>query len=114
MALVKSVYGTNYYKEIFEPILCNSGHESIFTIGDKVRLKSWEKLIEALGEPDDNGNIQLVPDMLYFPNILKPLCGKEFVIKDIYSYSFSNCTLIDIQNVYTLLTLTAGAIEHIK
>lgn len=63
MALVKSVYGKNYFKDIFERFLPEYKSEKVsIQVGDRVRIKSWKQLIKENGQPDLFGDIYVTQD----------------------------------------------------
>jgi hypothetical protein len=62
-----------------------------FHIGDKVRIKSWNKMCEEFDHDEDiYCNATFVSGMKY-------LCGKEIIIEDIRKYDVENYDVI--QNI---------------
>lgn len=88
MALVKSVYGKNYFKDIFERFLPATETETEIKPlqkGDKVRIKSWEQMEQEF-KVDDDGDIIIkrnADDKVYFSETDKKLCGNIITVKSV-------------------------------
>lgn len=127
MALVKSVYGKNYYQDLFERFIPTEKVVEVkevekrpIKIGDRVRIKSWEKMVEEFGI-DGDGDIYIEKDDAFFTEECKYVCGKELVIEDIDTDWGDNEIYIDEENsdpkivsVNDWKTFTLGMVEHIN
>lgn len=59
----------------------------MFKIGDLVRLRSWNDLVETYGDPDEDGDIYIPSEIVdwgtYFDRAMRDFCGTEFRITNI-------------------------------
>lgn len=90
MALVKSVYGKNYFKDIFERFLPATETETEIRPlqkGDKVRIKSWEQMEEEF-EVDEDGDIIIKREdcTVYFSIEGKRVCGNIITVRSVDDY----------------------------
>ncbi len=58
-----------------------------FKVGDRVRFREWEDMVKEFGTDDEN-DISVSMDQVYFLHTMRFLCGEEFVVTDMYDGSF--------------------------
>ena len=69
---------------------------SKFNVGDMVRVRDWEDMVEEYGLDSRNGENIMIPDCI-FVSKMKEYCGGVFEVADVYyifgedRYQLSNC-----------------------
>lgn len=53
-----------------------------YKVGDRVRIKTWEKMVEEFGV-DEDGDIRMT-GLYYFTRLMKKYCGNIYTIKNVH------------------------------
>lgn len=84
----------------------------MFNIGDRVRILSWEELIEKWGKPNLSGDILIKHDTVrvYFNHDMRILCDHVDTIREISKFKCTGTSLL-FEHLQTKWNITTDMVE---